>query len=673
MSDRSPDDRSNPLLAPWQGRLKAPDFSAVDAKLFIPALETAIAENRGEIASITSNPEPATFDNTIAALERSGATLSRVRRIFWMLSSANADDSIRAIESEISAILTRHGTEIGQDQALFDRVKEVWAGRSSLTAEQSRLTDNSYKGFIAGGAALPPRDKERLGQIDQRLSELSVRFGQNVLAASNDWEMVLEEADVAGLPVDLVAAAAQRATTRGLGGRFVFTLERADFEGFLAFSTRRDLRERIWRAFNARGDGGAHDNKPVIGEIVALRQERAALLGYRNYAEYKLEDSMAKTPDRAEALMLRVWKPAVAQACREARELQDLIDQEEGGFELAAWDWRFYAERLRRERFDFDSAAIRSRLSLDAVRQSAFATATRLFGLRFEEATDVSVYHPDVQAWDVRNLEGANVGLLYTDYCARPEKHGGAWMGSLRVQEKLDGPVRPIVYAVANFTPSAKDAQTFLSLDEARTLFHEFGHALHALLSDVTYPSLAGTAVARDFVEFPSKLMEHWVASPEALGGFGVPPELAEAVARAETFGQGLATVEFLASALVDLALHRSDSGGAIDAGEFESRTLDALGMPPQMTMRHRLSHFTHVFDGGYASAYYSYLWSEVLDADAYEAFTSKGDLYDPELAQRFRDEVLAPGDSRDPLDSFIAFRGRAPDEQALLRARNLI
>jgi peptidyl-dipeptidase Dcp len=366
-----------------------------------------------------------------------------------------------------------------------------------------------------------------------------------------------------------------------------------------------------------------------------------------------------------------VWTPALAQALREAEQLQSLIDQDGGGFQLAAWDWRFYAERLRREQFDFDAAAIRSQLTIDDVRKSAFASAERLFGLLFERAKDVSVYHPDVEAWGVTNRDGSPVGLIYTDYLARPEKHGGAWMGSLRVQEKMDGPVYPIVYTVANFTGAPATGPSYLSLDEARTLFHEFGHAIHALLSDVTYPSLAGTAVARDFVEFPSKLMEHWVASTEALQALGVPEELAEAVARAETFGQGLATVEFLASALVDLALHRTGLGEA-SVAEFEAHTLAALGMPAEMTMRHRLPHFTHVFDGGYASAYYSYLWSEVLDADAYEAFQEKGDLYDPDLAERLRKQVLATGDSRDPLESFIAFRGRGPDEQALLRARNL-
>jgi peptidyl-dipeptidase Dcp len=662
----------NTLLAPWRGRFGAPDLACIDAALFMPALELAIAEHQLELERITGNEAGPNFENTVAALERSGETLSRVRRLFWMLASAHGDDAIRSMESDVSALLTRHGTALGHDKALFARVAEVWRGRDSLTPEQRRLVDESYKGFVAGGAALETPQKERFAEIDQRLSELSVRFGQNVLAASNAWEMVLDEEDLSGLPGDLVGAAAERAKGRDLCGQYIFTLERSDVEGFLTFSERRDLRERIWRAFTSRCDGGKHDNGLIIAEIVALREERAALLGYPSYADYKLEDSMAKTPGAAEALMMRVWAPAVAQALREAEQLQRLIDQECGGFELAAWDWRFFAERLRRERYDYDAAALRSQLTLENVRKSAFASAERLFRLHFEEAKDVSVYHSDVGAWAVTNRDGSPVGLIYTDYLARPEKHGGAWMGSLRVQEKMDGPVIPIVYTVANFTRAPESCPSYLSLDEARTLFHEFGHALHALLSDVTYPSLAGTAVARDFVEFPSKLMEHWVASTEALQAMGVPEDLAKAVSRAETFGQGLATVEFLASALVDLALHRKGLGNA-SAAEFEAETLAALGMPAEMTMRHRLSHFTHVFDGGYGSAYYSYLWSEVLDADAYEAFSEKADLYDVDLAERLRREVLATGNSRDPLDSFIAFRGRAPDEQALLRTRNLV
>jgi peptidyl-dipeptidase Dcp len=436
---------------------------------------------------------------------------------------------------------------------------------------------------------------------------------------------------------------------------------------------RRDLREQIWRGFTSRCDGDAFDNNPLIAEIAALRQESAVLLGFATYADYKLADSMARTPDAAAALMARVWAPAKAHAQIERDELQALMDAERPGAILAAWDWLHYAERIRKERYDLDGAAVKAYLDLDAVRAAAFDVAGRLYGLRFAVRHDVAVYQADVQAWAVTDAAGATVGLLYTDYYARPEKHGGAWMGSLRVQEKLDGAVTPIVYTVANFAKPQPGSKALLALDEARTLFHEFGHALHALLSDVTYPSLAGTAVSRDVVEFPSKIMEHWIVAPEILRGLGMPDALIAGIARADVAGQGHATVEFLASAMLDLALHRRTDFTGFDAGAFETEELARIGIPEPIGMRHRLPYFSHVFDGGYASAYYSYLWAEVLDGDAFEAFVETGNLFDPALADRFRRQVLAFGDSRDPMASFIAFRGREPDESGLLRQRGLI
>ncbi|GAA4003462.1 M3 family metallopeptidase [Sphingomonas humi] len=662
---------TNPLLEEWAGPAQSPDFAAVRAEDFLPAIDEAIALSRAELAAITANPAAPDFDNTVAALERSGAVLARVRRIFWMLSSAHADAGIHAIEPEVAARLTAWGTEVSHDPALFTRVAEVWKNRDRLAPEQARLVDNSYKGFVAGGAALDAAAKRRLAQINERLGTLGVKFGQNVLAATNATEVVVAEDEAAGIPGDLRAMALAAAASRGLKGQLVFGLDRGTYEGLLTFADVRAVRERVWRAFTGRCQSGPHDNYPLIAEIVALRDEKAQLLGYGSYAEFALVDSMAKTPVAAAGLMDRVWRPSLLQAQREAAALQQIVDRDGGEFTLAAWDWRYFSDRVRRERYAYDAGAIRSHLSLGKVRAAAFAAAERLYGLRFTRQPDVSVYHPDVTAWAVDNEDGTPVGLLFTDYLARPEKHGGAWMGSLRVQERIDAPVRPIVYTVANFTRAEREDDALLSLDEARTLFHEFGHALHALLSDVTFPSLAGTAVARDFVEFPSKLMEHWVASPEALQAFGIPAELAEAVARAETFGQGFATVEFLASAIVDLKLHQADPP-PIDIAAFEDDMLAALQVPEAIGMRHRLAYFTHVFDGGYASAYYSYMWAEVLDADVFEAFTATGNLFDPELADRLRREVLAQGDARDPMQSFVAFRGREPDESALLRARCL-
>jgi peptidyl-dipeptidase Dcp len=658
---------SNPLLEDWTGPFQAPPFDRIRAEHILPALDIGMAEQRAEIDAIAADPAPADFANTLAAIERSGATLGKVRRLFWALSSAQSDEAIRAIEPEVSARLTRHGTAIDHDPRLFARVAAVWRNRAALDEEQRRLTENSYRGFVAGGALLEAEAKTRFAAIDIRLGELSVAFGQNVLAAGAEWSLVLDEADTDGLPDSIRAAAARRGDQRGHAGRLLFTLDRGDVEDFLSFATRRDLREQVWRAFVSRCDGGAHDNWPILAEIVALRQERAHLLGFATYAEQKLDDSMARTPAAAHALMDRVWAPARTRALAEQAELEALA-----GAPIEAWDWRFYAEQIRRTRYALDGAAVKQHLTLDDVRASAFACAGRLYGLTFTERTDIPGYHPDVRAWAVGDRTGAPVGLLYTDYIARPEKHGGAWMGSLRVQERLDGAVLPIVYTVANFSKAPPPGQTRLSLDEARTLFHEFGHALHALLSNVTYPSLSGTAVARDFVEFPSKFMEHWIVSPEVLAGFGVPPALIEAIGKADDFGQGFATVELLGSSIVDLDIHDTPDA-APDVHAIEAATLARIAMPPAIGMRHRLPHFTHIFDGGYAAAYYSYLWSEVLDADAFAAFEEAGNVFDAPLADRFRSAILARGDTRDPAESFRAFRGRAPDEAYLLKARNLV
>ena len=664
-------DGPNPLLAPWEGPLGAPPFDLFRVEDVIPALTAGIAEHEAELAAIRDETAPPDFHNVIAALELSGERLSRVSRIFWTLSSAQADDAIRELEGEVSAMLSRHGAATSHDAKLFGRVAAIYTTRHAMpmSPDERRLVETVHDGFVRGGAALAPADKARLAAIDERLGELSVAFGQAVQSATNDWTMLLTGDDLAGLPEPVRDSAAARATRAGHPGLFQFGLDRTDFETFLGFSERRDLRERIWRGFTSRCDGGLHDNNVRIAEIVALRDESAKLLGYPHYAAMKLEDSMAATPEAASALLLRVWEPAKRRAAEEAAELQALIDADGGGFTLAAWDWRFYAERIRRERFALDGAAIKQHLRLDAVRQAAFKAAGGLYGLHFTRRDDVPVYHPQVDAWEVTDASGAPAGLVYTDYIARPEKRGGAWMGSLRVQEKLDGVIRPIVYTVANF---AGGEDTRLSLDEARTLFHEFGHALHGLLSDVTYPSQAGTSVARDFVEFPSKFMEHWILDRDVLAGFGVPDTLIDAIGRAETYGQGFATVELAACALVDLELHKTGLGG-LDAAAFAQAELDRLDMPSAIGMRHRLPYFTHVFDGGYASAYYSYLWSEVLDGDAFEAFVEQGDLFDARTALRFRTEILARGDTRDPMESFIAFRGRPPSEEPLLRARGLL
>ncbi|KQM19686.1 M3 family metallopeptidase [Novosphingobium sp. Leaf2] len=669
------DGAANPLLRAWDGPLGAPDFASVRAQDFLPALETATAWHRAEIAAIAGQGDAPTFDNTIAALERAGEPLARVRRLFWMLSSAHGTPDIRAIEGAVSTLLSAHGIAISHDAALAARVAEVYEARrtTGLTPEQVRLVEGSHKSFLRGGSALSASDKERFAAIGMELSALSVQFGHNVLSASTAWVLDLAADDLDGLPAAMRDSAAAVAAAAGWEGRFHITLNRTDYENFLSFSTRRDLRETLWRGFNARCDGGAHDNWAVVAHILALRDERAVLLGYADHCDYALEDSMAGTPDAALELLRRLWVPGKRSAEAEAAQLQALIDADGGGFTLAPWDWRFYAERVRRSDYALDGAAVAAHLRLDRVRQAAFDTAGRLYGLAFVPRPDIGGYHSDAETWEVRDGTGGAVGLLLTDYLARPEKHGGAWMGSLRVQESMDGPVLPIVYLVANFAPAPPPDRgaTQLSINEARTLFHEFGHALHGLLSRVTYPSQSGTAVARDFVEFPSKLMENWIVSGEVLSALGMPDALIAAIRNAEGYGQGFATVELISCALVDLAVHGSAAARADPRG-FVAAELDRIGMPPQIGLRHRFPCFTHVFDGGYASAYYSYAWSEALDADVFEAFTASGDIFDPVLADRFRTEILSVGDTRDPMDSFVALMGRAPDPAALMRSRHL-
>lgn len=654
----------------------APPFARIRPEHFLPALRQTIDRHDAELAIIRDNGSPPDFDNTIAALERSGEVLARIRRLFWTLSSAQATDEIRAIEPDVSALLNEHGTAVSHDAALFKRIATVHASRhdSGLDEAQLRLMETSYAGFMRGGAALDGDAKLRFAEIDARLAQLSIQFSQNVMAATSDWTLVLTQNDLNGLPEAMCSGAAARAAALGKSGEYHFPLGRGDYEAFLTFSSRRDLREHFWRAFTGRCDGGPHDNWPIIAEILMLRDERAHLLGYASYADYVLEDSMARTPDAARDLLEKLWSPALQRAQEEAAELQALIEADGDTFALAPWDWRFYAERVRRDRYAMDGNAIRAHLRLDEVRKAAFDTASRLYDLRFDRREDIAGYHPDVWAWEVTDGSGAAVGLLFTDYLARPEKHGGAWMGSLRVQEKLDGDVRPIVYLVANFPPAPPPdlGSTRLSVDEARTLFHEFGHALHGLLSDVVYPSQSGTSVARDFVEFPSKFMENWIVSPDVLSGMGMPGPLIDALRKAEEYGQGFAAVELVSCALLDLAMHQSP-GAAADPKAFMHAELARLGMPEQIGLRHNLPYFSHIFDGGYASAYYSYLWSEVLDADAFEAFVQAGNIFDPALAGRFRREILSQGDQRDPMASYEAYRGRAPDTSALLRARHLI
>ena len=675
----------NPLLQPWLTPFETPPFDQIKPEHFIPAFEQAFGDHVAEIEAIAADPAAPDFDNTITALERSGRLLNRVAAVFYDLVSAHSSPALLEIDSEVSLRMARHWNPILMNAALFARIDQLYQRRAELglSPEQVRLLERTYTRFHRAGAGLDQSAKDRLAAINERLAQLGTSFSHHLLGDEQDWFMEIGPDDCDGLPDSFVAAAKAAAEERGLAGKAVVTLSRSSVEPFLKSSTRRDLREKVYKAFIARGDNGnGNDNNAIITEILQLREETAKLLGYPTFAAYRLDDSMAKTPEAVRDLLQRVWRPARARALADRDALQALIAEEGGNFELAPWDWRYYAEKLRQRRADFDDAAIKPYLTLDNMIAAAFDTAQRLFGLSFTLRSDVPVWHPDVRVWEVKDRTGAHKALFYGDYFARPSKRSGAWMTSLRDQQKLDGAIAPLIINVCNFAKGTGGAPALLSPDDARTLFHEFGHALHGLLSDVTYPSLSGTAVFTDFVELPSQLYEHWQEQPQVLQRFArhhqsgepLPDDLLRRFLAARQFNQGFATVEFVASALIDLEFHTQPAAAIGEIASFEQRELAKIGMPQEIALRHRPTQFGHIFSGDhYASGYYSYMWSEVMDADAFGAFEEAGDIFDAKVAQRLHDHIYAAGGARDPAEAYVAFRGRDPAPDALLRRRGLL
>jgi peptidyl-dipeptidase Dcp len=676
----------NPLFEQWTGRFGVAPFERIKPEHFSPAFERAFAEHAAEVAAIAADPAAPTFANTIDALELSGDLLTRVGDVFGVVSGAHTNDAILEVERELAPIEARHWNKILMDEALYARIDSLYHRRDALdlTAEQRRVLERYHLMHRRAGAALDAPAKARLAEINERLATLGTQFSQNVLADEQEFMLVLEgEDDLAGLPDFVRDAARATAEERDLPGKYVVTTSRSSVEPFLQFSARRDLREKMFRAWIARGDnGGATDNKAIIGEMVKLRAERAHLLGYETFAHYRLDDAMAKTPEAVRGLLDRVWAPARRRALADRDAMQAMVQAEGRNFTLAPWDWRYYAEKLRKQRCDVDEAAIKPYLQLDRIIEAAFYTANRLFGLTFERREGIPVWHPDVRVWEVRDARGRHRGLFFGDYFARTSKHSGAWMTSLRDREKLAGDIYPLIVNVTNFSKAAEGEPTLLSFDDAKTLFHEFGHALHGLLSDVTYPTVSGTHVLTDWVELPSQLYEHWLERPEILSRFAVhcetgapmPKDLLERLIAARTFNQGFATVEYVASALVDLDIHSQPSVDGFDITKFEQAALARIGMPAEIVMRHRPTHFGHVFSGGgYASAYYSYMWSEVLDADAFAAFEETGDIFDRATAQKLNANVYAAGGARDPAELYTQFRGRLPTPEGLLKRRGLL
>jgi len=671
----------NPLLAPFEASFGLPPFVDIKPDHFMPAFERAFQVHLEETKAIAENSDPATFANTIFALEASGSTLHNVCRIFFNLANAHTNPALQKIERLVAPRLADHTSKIYLDGDLFKRVDAVFKATNAgeLASEDARVLERTHKGFVRAGAQLDDGDKNRIAEISARLATLATEFSQNVLKDEQDWHLLLnDESELAGLPTGARDAARRAAEDLGKREGHAITLARSSIETFLQFSDRRDLRETAYNAWINRGaNGGATDNQAILKEIVGLRYEMANLLGFDSYAAFAVDDQMAKTPEAVRTLLEAVWAPAVARAQEECQDLQALVGTEGGNYEIAAWDWRHVAEKVRAEKFQLNDADVRPYLQLEKMIEAAFYVAGRLFGLTFHPLNDVPVHHPDVRAFEVRDETGGHVGVFLGDYFARSSKHSGAWMSSFRVQHKLDGEVRPIIVNTMNFARSGEGVPTLLSFDDARTLFHEFGHGLHGLLSDVTYPSLSGTSVSRDFVELPSQLFEHWLLQPEILKKFAVHAETGEAmpddlirrIKSADTFNQGFASVEYLASAFADFELHQQTPAKDFDVVRFEKNLMQTINMPVEVGMRHRLTHFGHIV-GGYAAGYYSYMWSEVMDADAFQAFIDQGDIFDVDTAQRLKQHIYSAGDRQDPEAAYIAFRGRKPSIDGLLKKR---
>ncbi|MGP3697696.1 M3 family metallopeptidase [Rhodobacter sp. NSM] len=668
---------TNPLLTPWATPFALPPFADILDEQFGPAIEEGLAEARRAIAAIADNPEAPGFANTIEALELAEETLDRVAGVFYNLAGADSNEAREALQRELAPKMSAFSSEIVNNRPLFRRIETLWQGRAGLglSPEQERVLLLYRRMFVRSGAELEGAEAEKLTAVKARLAVLGTTFSQNLLADERDWMMPLAEEDLEGLPDFVIETARAAGAERGAGGPVV-TLNRSLIVPFLQFSPRRELRRRAYEAWVARGaNGNATDNRAVAAEILALRSERAQLLGYPDFASYKLETEMAKTPEAVRELLLRVWAPAKARAEADRAVLEAMMHRDGINGDLEPWDWRYYSEKRRAAEFDLDEAALKPYLPLDRMIEAAFDCAQRLFGLEFRPL-DVPLYHPDVRAWEVTR-EGRHMAVFLGDYFARSSKRSGAWCSTMRGQRKLGGEVRPIVVNVCNF---AKGEPALLSWDDARTLFHEFGHALHQMLSDVTYGFISGTSVARDFVELPSQLYEHWLEVPEVLEaharhwqtGAPMPAEMRERLLAASTYDQGFATVEFISSAMVDLAFH--EGAPPADPMAKQAEVLEGLGMPKAIRMRHATPHFAHVFSGdGYSAGYYSYMWSEVMDADAFAAFEEAGGAFDPGMARKLERHVLSAGGSEEAEALYTAFRGRMPGVEALLRGRGLL
>jgi peptidyl-dipeptidase Dcp len=680
-SQAAPSADDNPFFKPYGTPFNVPPFALIKTEHFLPAIEEGIRREKAEVDAILANPAPPDFENTIAALDHTGIFLSEVNAVFGTLQGAHTNKELQALARTIAPKLAAHRDDIGLNETLFRRVKAVYDRRAALALDRERLflLENAYLDFVRGGALLDGARKARFRELNQELSLLTVKFGENVLAETNDFKLVIEDpADLAGLPSAVVATAAAAAQRAGLAGKWLFTIQVPSMIPFLQSGDKRELRETLHRAYFMKGDrDNANDNKEIIKKIVALRRERAKLLGYDSFAAFVLENNMAKTPDKVDAFLKRLWTPTLRKAKAEAADLQALVDRKGGGFKLTSWDWWYYTEKLRQEKYALDDAALRPYFKLENVRQGIFALCDKLYGLKFIERPELPRYHPDVQVFEVREADGRHVGILYMDFHPRESKRAGAWSGGLRRAYYEKGlRVPPVSTITCNFTSPSADAPSLLSTDEVETFFHEFGHSLATLFSQGRYRS---RSVARDSVELPSQIMEHWAFEPELLAVYAkhyqtgevIPAALVEKLEKSSLFNQGFISAEYLAASILDMAWHTLPDSAGVDVRAFESKVMADIGLIPEIVPRYRSTFFSHIFSGGYAAGYYAYIWSEVLDCDAYEAFKEKG-IFDRATALSFRKNVLEPFGTEDPMTQYVRFRGAEPKIEPLLRKRGL-
>ncbi len=689
------DPNINPFFQEWNTPYEVPPFLDIKDEHYMPAYEQGMKENLEEIDLIVNNPEAPTFANTIEELERTGQLLSKVGRVFSNLASSNTNPKLQELQRELSPMLSAHYDKISLNEGLFNRVDAIWQNRENLdlTKEQTKLLNDTRKGFVRSGALLSEDQKERISEINSKISGLTTSFGQNLLAETNGFELILEVSDLEGLSEGVIAAAADAASQKmdaaesdeekdKYNDKYVFTPHRSSMYPFLTESTRRDLREKLYNSYVMRGDNNNDkDNKEIAAQIAKLRAERAQIMGYKTHAHFILDDNMLKTPEEVYDLLYKLWKPAVKRAKVEVADMQAVADSEGHDFKVAAWDWWHYSEKVRKEKYDLDESAIKPYLSLDNVLQGVFNTTNKLWGLNFTEIFDIDLYHPDARIWEVTDKDGSHLGIFIGDYFTRSNKRGGAWMSSFKGQSNLDGRERPIVVNVCNFPAPVGDDPALLSFDNVVTLFHEFGHAMHGTLTDVKYGSMAGTSGPRDFIELPSQLLEHWASEPQVLKSFAthyetgepIPDELIEKLLNASKFNQGFINTEYLAASLLDMDWHTISADDEIkDANKFESESMKKVGLIGEIAPRYRTTYFAHIFSGGYSSGYYSYVHAAVLDSDAFEAFKEAGDVFDPDLSSKLRSSIYSMGSTEEAMDLFVEFRGRKPVIEPLLKVRGL-